>query len=402
MRCGCRQRRRISPGSGGWSIARPIRPTGRGQSRIERNVAIYDGAQVRRAAADPAERRALMAEWARLLADGPGVLVIAGAYADTAPIDRATEVFSAIIEDQRRSGAAGGDHFARAGANDRIWNSLQKHCLADPEGFALYYANPAIALASEAWLGPGYQMTAQVNRVNPGGAAQTAHRDYHLGFMSPGQAARFPAQVHRLSPALTLQGAVAHSDMPLESGPTMLLPYSQLCLEGYLAFGTAAFQDWFRAHHVQLPLARGDLLFFNPALMHGAGANRSADRFRMANLLQVSSAFGRAMESIDRVTMSLALYPALAGLRAAGRITAAEARDAIACCAEGYAFPTNLDTDPPIGGLAPKSQAELMQEALDAGTQPGRIRRRPPRQGCAQAVVTMAAGRRAADPDSFP
>ena len=29
-----------------------------------------------------------------------------------------------------------------------------------------------------------YQMTAQVNRVNPGGAAQTAHRDYHLGFMS--------------------------------------------------------------------------------------------------------------------------------------------------------------------------------------------------------------------------
>ncbi len=336
-------------------------------ARVERNVPIYDGAAVGKASCDAEARRALMAEWARLLATGPGVLVIAGAYADTAPIDRATEIFTGMIEAQRRGGTGGGDHFAKPGANDRIWNSLQKHCLADPEGFALYYGNPAIALASEAWLGVGYQMTAQVNRVNPGGAAQTAHRDYHLGFMAPDQAARFPAHVHRLSPALTLQGAVAHSDMPVETGPTMLLPYSQLFLEGYLAFERAEFQDWFRAHHVQLPLAKGDLMFFNPALMHGAGTNRSADRFRMANLLQVSSAFGRAMESIDRTAMSLALYPALARLRSEGRMTEAEALAAIASAAEGYAFPTNLDSDPPIGGLAPKSQAEVMREALESG-----------------------------------
>ena len=32
---------------------------------------------------------------------------------------------------------------------------------------------------------------------------------------------------------------------------------------------------------------------------------------RMANLLQVSSAYGRAMESVDRARMSAALYPAL-------------------------------------------------------------------------------------------
>ena len=31
----------------------------------------------------------------------------------------------------------------------------------------------------------------------------------------------------------------------------------------------------------------------------------------MANLLQVSSAFGRAMESVDRSEMAKALYPAL-------------------------------------------------------------------------------------------
>ena len=191
------------------------------------------------------------------------------------------------------------------------------------------------------------------------------------GRITPEEAARFPAHVHRLSPALTLQGAVAHDDMPLETGPTLLLPYSHLFLEGYLAFERPAFQDWFGAHHVQLPLRKGDLLFFNPALMHGAGANRTADRFRMANLLQVSSAFGRAMEAVDRTAMTLALYPALARLRAESRITEAQALNAIACAAEGYAFPSNLDTDPPVGGLAPKSQAELTREALRAGTAPG-------------------------------
>ena len=36
-------------------------------------------------------------------------------------------------------------------------------------------------------------------------------------------------------------------------------------------------------------------------------------------------------------------------------------------CAEGYSFPTNLDRDPPLGGLAPKTQAQLMHEALKEG-----------------------------------
>ena len=50
-------------------------------------------------------------------------------------------------------------------ANDRVWNALQKHCLADPDGFARYYSNQCLALVSTAWLGPHYQFTAQVNRV---------------------------------------------------------------------------------------------------------------------------------------------------------------------------------------------------------------------------------------------
>jgi hypothetical protein len=35
--------------------------------------------------------------------------------------------------------------------------------------------------------------------------------------------------------------------------------------------------------------------------------------------------------------------------------------------AEGYPFPTNLDTDPPIGGLAPESQKAFFARALDEG-----------------------------------
>ena len=70
------------------------------------------------------------------------------------------------------------------------------------------------------------------------------------------------------------------------------------------------------------------------------------------------------MESVDRTRMSTALYPALRSMVVDGRLTAGEAANAVAACAEGYSFPTNLDRDPPIGGLAPKTQAALMQEAL--------------------------------------
>lgn len=333
---------------------------------IERDVLIYDGTAIR--AMDSSAQRALMAEWARAFLTGPGIVVIKQAFGDTAPVDRATALFDDMIQAERISGGGGGDHFAKPGANDRVWNALQKHCLADPEGFALYYGNICLALVSQAWLGPQYQVTAQVNRVNPGGAAQSPHRDYHLGFMSRQDAARWPVHAHLLSPALTLQGAVAHCDMPLDSGPTLYLPYSQRYPAGYIAFGRPEFQDYFAKHHVQLPLAKGDAAFFNPALMHGAGTNRTTDIHRMANLLQVSSAFGRPIEALDRAAMARALFAPLRACLADGRLSEAEAAAALAACAEGYAYPTNLDTDPPVGGLAPRSQAAIMAEALADGT----------------------------------
>ncbi len=329
---------------------------------VLQNIPIYSGETVAAAARDPQARRLLTAEWAWAFADGPGIVVIRDALPDAGIVDRASAIFEAIIAEEKAANQGGGDHFAKPGANDRIWNSLEKHCLADPENFAAYYSANALALASEAWLGPAYQMTAQVNRVNPGGAAQVPHRDYHLGFMSPEQMARFPAHIHGISPLLTLQGAVAHCDMPVETGPTMMLPFSQQFHEGYLAFSRPEFQEHFARHHVQLPLAKGDALFFNPAVMHGAGTNRTTDRFRMVNLLQVSSAFGRAMESVDRASMSRAVFPVL---RQGGqRIDVA---NVIAATAEGYPFPTNLDRNPPVGGLAPRTMADFLSQAVREG-----------------------------------
>jgi ectoine hydroxylase-related dioxygenase (phytanoyl-CoA dioxygenase family) len=121
---------------------------------------------------------------------------------------------------------------------------------------------------------------------------------------------------------------------------------------------------------VQLPLKKGDGIFFNPALMHAAGHNRSANIRRMANLLQVSSAFGRCMETVDRVRMAQALYPSLLQLQSTGQMAPDDLAATVAACAEGYAFPTNLDRDPPLGGLAPQSQQDLMRSALAHGHTP--------------------------------
>lgn len=324
---------------------------------VRRNVLVYSAADIA-----GADRTTLQAELIRALSDGPGVVVFEGAF-DGDVLDRASAAFEDIIAGQRAGGAVAGDHFGKAGANDRVWNAAQKLALHSPEVFAEYYAADTLALVSQAWLGPRYQVTSQINVVNPGGAAQIPHRDYHLGFVDTDQLARYPAHLHRMSAVLTLQGAVAHCDMPLPSGPTMLLPYSQRFEAGYIAFYRPEFIEFFAEHHVQVPLRKGDAVFFNPALYHGAGENTSADIRRMANLLQVSSPFGRAMESLDRTAMVKAVYPVLLRMQRAGR-PAADLVNIVNATAEGYAFPTNLDRDQPVGTLAPPSQVDTVLEAL--------------------------------------
>lgn len=331
---------------------------------IIKGVPVYDCDSLRQSLANAAlTPHDLMAEWVKVWQSGPGIVVLNGLYDDASIIDNATASFQQLIASEKKQGT-GADHFAKAGANDRVWNALEKHCLLSPENFACYYSNTLLALVCQAWLGPAYQITSQVNCVNPGGAAQMAHRDYHLGFLSAQQGAQYPEHVHMYSPYLTLQGAIAHVDMPLESGPTLYLPHSQKFAHGYLAAGNPEFQTFFDAHHIQLPLKKGDAVFFNPALMHAAGNNQSSDIRRLANLLQVSCTFGRAMETVDRVRMAGTLYPTLLDMQSSGAMAAEQLVNTVAATAEGYAFPTNLDRDPPVGGLAPESQQSMMLRAL--------------------------------------
>ncbi|MBC8752805.1 MULTISPECIES: phytanoyl-CoA dioxygenase family protein [Paraburkholderia] len=331
---------------------------------VREHVPVYDCRELRSDLENVSRRADLQAEWANVLNRGAGVLVLKRVYTDTAPVDEATKVFESIIREEHEAGAAAADHFAKAGANDRIWNAQEKLCLRAPSVFARYYASAALLAIAEAWLGPHFQVTSQVNVVRPGGQAQQAHRDYHLGFQTVAEAERYPPHVHTMSPFLTLQGAIAHSDMPVESGPTKLLPFSQRYAEGYLAWRRQDFRDYFETHYVQLPLEKGDALFFNPALFHAAGSNKTTSVQRMANLLQISSAYGRAMETVNRATMCEVLYPVLLECLTASSMTQAEVDAAVASCAEGYPFPTNLDRDPPLGGLAPESQQSLFSRAL--------------------------------------
>ena len=331
---------------------------------IEAEVVVYDMAVER----TPEQRRAVIEELAHVFSAGPGVTVMRNAVTPDV-LDRATAEFEQIIAAEKAAGVGRGDHFAAPGANERVWNALEKLAVAAPGVFVDYYAFDALAMASTAWLGPAYQVTSQLNVVNPGGVAQSPHRDYHLGFMTDDQAQRYPTHAHLLSPMLTLQGAVAHVDMPVESGPTMLLPHSHRYGPGYLAWRRPEVVELFARRHIQPVLGKGDAVFFNPAVLHGAGTNHTSGDGairRMGNLLQISSAMGLALEAVDRDRMCRAVLDELQRRRADGW-----SRDrldrSIAATAFGYPFPTNLDRDPPIDGLAPPSQADVLTRAVDEG-----------------------------------
>lgn len=329
------------------------------------NIPIYDLSI--RSAEDVDEVSELQDEWHSVLHTGPGVFVLKHFYSASSisTIDESNRAFDAIIAREEASSNKKGDHFAASNANSRIWNSLQKHGLEDSASFIRYYANPWLKHVSEAWLGPDYTITAQVNVVRPGGKPQMPHRDYHLGFQTAEQCARWPKTMHSVSQFLTLQGAVAHSDMPLESGPTRFLPFSQLLENGYMAWRTEDVKDYFADKWVSLPLEKGDAVFFNPALIHAAGENHTEPGptgiDRSANLLQISSAFGKTMEKIDHEKIVIACWDDLLKVD----LTDLEAESVVRAMTEGYPFPTNLDQRPPApGGMAPESQTDIVLRAL--------------------------------------
>ena len=329
-------------------------------SEINAGVVVYDDLCFQ----NPGNHARLQNEIAHAFLDGPGIVALRGAFSHDV-IDRANVAFDQILTQENTDETENkGDHFGKPGANSRIWNSAEKLAVLSPDVFMDYYCNDVIPLVSLPWLGPNYQVTAQVNIVHPGCEAQQPHRDYHLGFMSTQEAEGYPALAHRVSAALTLQGAVAHIDMDLSSGPTLYLPHSQKYKQGYLVRNLKEFEQYFDDNHTQMPLRKGDVVFFNPAVLHAAGHNMTADVDRIANLLQISSAFGRSMETVDRARMSQALYPLLLARQGHASWSDKQTANVVAASSEAYSFPTNLDLDQPIGGLAPETQAQLVHKAL--------------------------------------
>ena len=307
---------------------------------VSNNVVIYDANYLETFIGDSENELRLKTELHQVLEGGPGVFVIRNLYRHDA-IDQSNNIFEKIVESE---GNTGNDHFA-SGTNTRIWNAFQKVALEDPNAFISYYSNNLLKLVAESWCGPNSQMTAQVNIVRPGGEMQKPHRDYHLGFQENQVVELFPISAHRLSNYLTLQGGVAHTDMPLASGPTMVLPYSQQYELGYLAWRDNACTDFFNDNAVQNQMNKGDGIFFNPALLHGAGSNTTKDFHRIGNLLQISSPFGKTMERIDYLKIINRIYPLLLEHSINKTLSEKLIENVLVCATDGYAFPTNLDND---------------------------------------------------------
>jgi ectoine hydroxylase-related dioxygenase (phytanoyl-CoA dioxygenase family) len=154
---------------------------------------------------------------------------------------------------------------------------------------------------------------------------------------------RFPLITQVTNQLLTLQAAIAHTDMPYSTGPTRFMAYSQQYHKGYLAFKRPEYIDYVKPKMAQLELQRGDAVFFNPATFHQPGVNTTEGE-RSANLFQVNSAFSRPMETLDRCLMTKSVWPVFkrwhqevtAGSRRSQQLDAL-----IAATCDDYGYPRN-------------------------------------------------------------
>ena len=79
------------------------------------------------------------------------------------------------------------------------------------------------------------------------------------------------------------------------------------------------------------------------------------------------------METLNHAILVEAVYPALLARVDEGCLSEREMCDVIAAVADGYSFPTNLDSDPPVAGNAPETGQQLMHRALTEKWPPARL-----------------------------
>jgi len=131
-----------------------------------------------------------------------------------------------------------------------------------------------------------------------------------LSALGKAKIARFPLINQMAAQLQTLQGAIAHTDMPIQSGPTRFGLFTQQFQKGYMILGNPRYIDHVASCMVQLPLQKGDAVFFNPACLHQPGMNETSSP-RVANLLQVSACWGTPMEKVNRLSMTKSVWPVI-------------------------------------------------------------------------------------------
>jgi hypothetical protein len=81
--------------------------------------------------------------------------------------------------------------------------------------------------------------------------------------------------------------------------------------------------------------------------------------------LQVSSAFGKTMKSIDSMTLVERCWNMLLSKHRSEGLSL-EVKSFVAAVAEGYPFPLNLDRrTPALGGMAPECEQDVLLSGLD-------------------------------------
>ena len=168
---------------------------------------------------------------------------------------------------------------------------------------------------------------------------------------------RFPLINQMAAQLLTLQGAIAHTDMPLQCGPTRFGLFTQQFQKGYMVLENPKYIDHVAGCMAQLPLEKGDAVFFNPACLHQPGMNETSSP-RVANLLQVSACWGTPMEKINKLDMTKSVWPVFKRWASESKINggaSGEDRDRkhplqlealITATCDDFGYPRDFDTMP--------------------------------------------------------
>ena len=217
------------------------------------------------------KRLAATAPTAKMLEvlDDDGGLVVEGMFA-TSTIEQMREAVDAAGDAFRPGGATqglGADGKSFVGDNTIRFSGLGK---LGPAFFEML-DNPVYQALADAVLLPNcgsyWVNSGQAMLIGPGSAAQGLHRDC----MNWSQ---YCLPLWPNCPEVTLSAMIALDDVTEALGATRVIPGSHK--------GQAYAERWDPAQTVPAELRVGDALVYSGKVVHGGGANRTADRWRKA------------------------------------------------------------------------------------------------------------------------